>query len=157
MVARANIFRAVFPSSTKATALTPSATPQLGSAPFGGGSSFAYPDPEHLDVEDRATERIRWERAWHSATAFLSLRHAPVYTRDSVQDDESIRRQYFKSCSLEVSSSLRYLVSERARGGRLLASSQENDLVDWYSQEVGQHYIQYQLPQLHEVRSACTI
>ena len=154
MVAREHIFNAVFPSSTKDSTVTPSATPQLGSAPFGGGSSFAYPDPEHLEVEDRATERIRWERAWHSATAFLSLRHASIPTVDDVQDDETLRRQYFKPCSSEVSSSIRYLVSERARGGRLLAGRQEEGLVDWYSQEVGRNYIQYQLPQIHKVTSA---
>ena len=156
MAARAHIFNVVFPSSAKDSALTPSATPQLGSAPFGGGSSFAYPDPEHLDVEDRATERIRWERAWHSATAFLSLRHVPVSTLDDVQDEESLGRQYFKACSLEVSSSIRYLVSERARGGRLLAGRQEDNLVDWYNQEVGRHYIQHQLPQIHKVRLVIT-
>ena len=150
MVTRKGVFSAVFPSATKATIPTPSATPLLGSAPF-GGASFAFSDPSPLDGGDRASERIIWERAWHSATSFLSLQDATIRTQDGEDDLGSLQKRWIKPCSAEVASSITYVVSEQSEGRRLRASSWEDNLIDWYTQEVGRHYFQYQLPQVLKV------
>ncbi|MCJ1248476.1 hypothetical protein MMC30_005694 [Trapelia coarctata] len=152
MATRRAVLRAVFPSSTKATIPTPSATPLLGSAPF-GGASFVFSDPSPLDGGDRASERIRWERAWHSATSFLSLRDAAIHPVNGEDDFESLQKRWIKTCSAEVSSSIAYVVSERSEGRQLRASNREDNLIDWYTQELGRHYIQYQLPQALKILS----
>jgi len=150
MVTRRAVFSAVFPSSTKATIPTPSTTPLLGSAPF-AGASFGFSDPSPLDGGDRASKRIRWERAWHTATSFFSLRDAAINAVNGDYELESLQKRWIKPCSAEVSSSIAYIVSERSEGRQLRASNREDNLIDWYTQEVGRHYVQYQLPQVLKV------
>lgn len=150
MVTRRAVFSAVFPSSTKATIPTPAATPLLGSDPF-GGASFGFSNPSLLDAGDRASERIRWERAWHSATSFLSLRDVAIHSVNGADDFESLQKEWIRSCSAEVSSSITYVVSEQSEGRQLRSSNREDNLIDWYTQEVGRHYIRYQLPQVLKV------
>lgn len=150
MATRRAVFSAVFPSSTKATAPTPSATPLLGSAPF-GGASFTFSELSPFDGGDHASERIRWERAWHSATSLLSLRDAAIHSVNEADELESLQKGWIKPCSAEVSSSMAYVVSELSEGRLLRARNREDNLIDWYTQEVGRHYVQYQLPQLLKV------
>ena len=64
---------------------------------------------------------------------------------------ESLQKGWTKPCSAEVSSSMAYVVSELSEGRSLRARNREDNLIDWYTQEVGRHYVQYQLPQLLKV------
>ncbi|MCJ1474207.1 hypothetical protein MMC13_002865 [Lambiella insularis] len=146
MASRKRVFNAVFPSYSQASAPTPTSTPQLGSAPFGGASSFSLPDLS--PARDVAAERIKWERCWHNATSFLSLPSLPIPIAAVLQNQNSLRGQWINSCPLEVSSSILYLVSEKSEGYRLRANNQHDDLLNWYLQEVGQHYVKFERPQL---------
>jgi hypothetical protein len=145
MVTRRDVFSAVFPSAAKATVPTPSSTPQLSSAPF-GETSFVFPNVTIPDGGDRTARRIKWERAWHSATSFLGLRNALISPPDEEGDEDAVKRQWIKSCSAEVSAAVSYLNSERVDG------HPEDNLIDWYMHEVGRHYTRFQLPFLLKVR-----
>ena len=147
---RKRIFQAVFPPPSQKSLPTPSATPVLGSGSFGG--SFENFQSPQRSVEDSASETLHWERAWHNATAFLSLQDAPITLKEASQGDDAFKKKWIKSCNQETSDSISYLVSENSIGRRLRAANQEDDLVRWYSQEVGRHYVDHQLPVLHRVR-----
>ena len=154
MASRKRVFRAIFPSPSQASIPTPSSTPQLGSAAF-AGSSFSLPDVS--STQDVATERIRWERSWHSATAFLSLPHLPIPVAHIIQNrTSSLSGEWLKVLTPEVSLSISYLVSEQSEGHRLRKSKKEDDLLEWYAQEVGRHYTRFQLPPLLKVSSLLT-
>ncbi|MCJ1430711.1 hypothetical protein MMC27_000061 [Xylographa pallens] len=149
MASRKRVYRAVFPSPSQASIPTPSSTPQLGSAAF-AGSSFSLPDVN--PSQDVATQRIRWERSWHSATAFLSLPHLPIPVSNIIQNrTSSLSGEWIKVLTPEVSLSISYLVSEQSEGQRLRKSKKEDDLLEWYAQEVGRHYTRFQLPPLLEI------
>ncbi|MCJ1381604.1 hypothetical protein MMC17_004715 [Xylographa soralifera] len=149
MASRKRVFHAVFPSPSQASVPTPSSTPQLGSAAF-AGSSFSLPDVNL--TQDVATERIRWERSWHSATAFLSLPHVPIPVANIIQNKtSSLSGEWIKALTPEVSSSISYLVSEQSEGHRLRRDKKEDDLLEWYAQEVERHYSRFQLPSLLKI------
>jgi anaphase-promoting complex subunit 2 len=149
MPARKRIFQAVFPAAAQATLPTPQATPVLGPGSF-GGSSFTEASP--TEQGDPAAEKIKWERAWHTATFFLKLPDAPITLAAASRDEASLRAKWLRPCRPETSAAITYLVSEQSRGRRLRTGRKEDDLLDWYAQEVGRHYIEYQLPLLLHVR-----
>ena len=154
MASRKRVFRAVFPSPSQASIPTPLSTPQLGSAAF-AGSSFSLPDIS--PAQDVATEKIRWERAWHSATAFLSLPQLPIPVANIIRNrTSSLSGEWIKALTPEVSLSISYLVSEQSEGHRLCKNKKEDDLLEWYAQEVGRHYTHFQLPLLLKVNSLST-
>lgn len=147
--ARRRVFQSVFPPFSQSTVPTPSATPQLGSSQFGGFSSFSdFEGP--LDDEDNVAEKIKWERAWHSATAFLTLPPVSVSVENDFEAESRIR-QSRKKFPPELSWSLAYLVSEQSPGRLRRSDNREDNLFDWYAQEVERNYIRYQLPQLLQV------
>ncbi|MCJ1281850.1 hypothetical protein MMC26_001173 [Xylographa opegraphella] len=146
MASRKRVFRAVFPSPSEASIPTPSSTPQLGSATF-AGSSLSLPDVN--PAQDVASEKIRWERSWHSATAFLSLPHHPIPVGNIIRNrTSSLGGEWLKALTPDVSFSISYLVSEQSEGHRLRRNKKEDDLLEWYAQEVGRHYTRFQLPLL---------
>ncbi|MCJ1395155.1 hypothetical protein MMC18_008036 [Xylographa bjoerkii] len=149
MASRKRVFSAVFPSSSQTSIPTPSSTPQLGSGAF-AGSSFGVPDVN--PAQDVATERIRWERSWHNATTFLSLPHVPIPVANIIQNrTSSLSGEWIKVLTPEVSLSISYLVSEQSEGHRLRKNNKQDDLLEWYAQEVGRHYTRFQLPQLLKI------
>ena len=150
--ARRHIFQSVFPVAKQdASGPTPAATPQLGSAPFqssGFTSSAEFGSPQ--ETEDPAAEKLKWERAWHNATAFLALQRIPIR---GVSDDEAAEAisNGSKYCPQHVASSIEYLVSESSLGRRLRERNREDNILTWYLREVLRHYVQFQLPQLLDV------
>ena len=113
--------------------------------------------PDATPTQDVATERIRWERSWHSATAFLSLPYVPIPVMNIVQNRiSSLSGEWIKVLTPEVSLSISYLVSGQSEGRHLRMSNKQDDLLEWYAQEVGRHYAYFQLPQLLKVSSFST-
>ena len=144
------MFNAVFPTLTNTSILTPSVTPLLGSSEFAFIPGFNDAEPA-FDYEDSAAEQIRWDRAWHTATAFLSLPNEPITTAHADQNGRALKTKWIKQFSPEVRRATLYLISEQSQGHRLRAGKIEDDLFAWYSQEVGRHYIGWQSLQLTEV------
>lgn len=146
MALRKRIFEAVFPSATQAASPTPTATPLLGTGSFEG--SFRIASPASPDIKDTATETIKWERAWHTATAFLSL---PV--SEPLLDHHGITpSKWMINCPQEVHNSIAYLISEQSLGWTTITGRRQEELLDWYCYEVGRHYTNLVLPGLLQVR-----
>jgi anaphase-promoting complex subunit 2 len=135
MAARKRIFEAVFPSPSQKSLPTPQATPLIGTGSF-VSSSFGEGDYQ----EDDTLESIKWERAWHNATEFLSLPNNPLTLEEAAQHDEVIRQRWVKQHTDAASKAIEYLLSHKTRG-----SKPDEDLLSWYTQEVCRHYLEYQL------------
>lgn len=144
------IFAAVFPPSADVVTPTPTATPVLGSTAF--GESFGDPSLADAGYESAAAEQIRWDRAWHTATAYLSLANEPITTADVSQDGASLRAKWIKPFTSEVSNAVSYLLSEDSPGRVLRKDSGRDDLLQWYYEEVSsRHFVIHVLPGLIEV------
>lgn len=144
------IFAAVFPPSADVVIPTPTATPVLGSSAF--GESFGGPSTSEVGSESAAAEQIQWDRAWHTATAFLSLPNEPITAAHANQDEAALKAQWTKPFTADTSYAVTYLLSEDSRGRQLRKWSTRDNLLQWYYEEVGgRHYLDYVLPGLVKV------
>lgn len=138
---QSRIFAAVFAPSTVASIPTPAATPDLGSAEF-----------EIPGIESGAPEQIQWDRAWHTATTFLSLPKEPTPTILDEEGVELLNGKWYKQCNAETIRAIRYLVARDSPGYRLRRYQKQDDLLQWYFEEVGQrHFMTYVRPTVLEV------
>lgn len=157
MTAYERIFASVFPPSADVVLPTPAATPVLGST--GLGESFGGPVAPAPEPEDSAEEQIRWDRAWHTATAYLSLPNEILTIAHAQQSEESIKAQWLKPFTAETASAVSYLVSNQSGGYKLRKGVIKDNLLQWYYEEVcSRHYIDYVRPTLTKVNlsfSAC--
>ena len=154
---RRAVFASVFPvPAAVTTAPTPVATPDpsfvLPGQAFGGpvaahGASFGGLPSE----PDGADEQIRLDRAWHTATSFLTLPRAALTAgRENVQDD-GIYSKWFDPCPPDVGDAIARILSSRdtTRGS---TTPDDRDLVEWYTNEVRRHFLEFVRPQVQEVR-----
>ncbi|KAI4284687.1 MAG: hypothetical protein L6R35_004839, partial [Caloplaca aegaea] len=144
MTAYDRIFAAVFPPPSESSLPTPKATPLLGAGGFEDSADA------HIiidwDPQDSATEQIQWERAWHTATTFLSLPNEELPPAHGESNRNRLHGKWWKPCTPEVSSAIKYLVSPDARGFQLRRNQQDFDLMHWYFEEVGlRHYVHFAL------------
>lgn len=142
------IFASVFPAPSDVDFPTPANTPALGSSAF--GEPFGLPSSSQPDAESGAAEQIKWDRAWHTATAFLVLPYEPIQTD---QDEETLRSKWIKPCPELIQRALQYVVSRDSRGRQL--RKDKDDLLRWYFEDVVLgHYVEYMLPGLVKVHQA---
>lgn len=147
-----SVFSAVFPPASDVSIPTPSVTPVLGSSGF--GESFGPPLSPEVTPVTGVTEQIKWDRAWHTATTFLSLPHEQITAVDAGQTKEIPRGKWFKPYTREVSRAVEYVVSEDSYGRQLRKQLGKEDLLRWYFEEMGvQHYIECVRPGLIQVFS----
>ncbi|KAL8825959.1 MAG: hypothetical protein Q9191_004088 [Dirinaria sp. TL-2023a] len=128
------IFSAVFPPSADVVIPTPTATPVLGSTGF--SESFGGPAGPDTGTESVAAEQIKWDRAWHAATAFLSVANEPITAAHASQDERSLRAKWIKPFNAETEDAVFYLLSEDSRGRQLRKYSTRDDLLEWYYEEL---------------------
>lgn len=154
MTAYERVFASVFPPAADVVQPTPQATPVLGSSAF--GESFGSPQllqgAGNLD-EGIAAEQVRWDRAWSTATTFLSIAKKQIITNAyDDPDEERLRRDWLKLCTSEVASAFSYLLSEDSIGWQSRRFSSQNDLLRWYTEEVCiKHFLQHVRPGLNDV------
>ncbi|KAL8700922.1 MAG: hypothetical protein Q9201_005191 [Fulgogasparrea decipioides] len=145
MTAYDRVFAAVFPPPSEHSLPTPAATPQLGSAGFEGSPEAQL--AVDWSTQDSATEQVRWERAWHTATTFLSL---PSEELPSSQD--RLPGKWWKKYTPDIENSIRYLVSPGSQGVRLRRHQKQHDLLQWYFEEVGlRHFVHHVRPLILKV------
>ena len=143
------IFASVFPPPSEVEIPTPTATPILGSSAFGEPFGSQHTNASQSGTETGAAEQIKWDRAWHTATTFLSLRDEPIYTE---QDEETLKSRWIKPADPETQRALVYLLSESSRGRQIRRESDTDDLLRWYFEEVVlEHYVKHVLPGLIQV------
>ena len=155
--AKRRVFDAVFPSSAYVTTATPAATPVIGT---GGafGSSFASTQEDQSLPLNPAAETIKWERAWHVVTDFLSLPRESLLSHRTASNTLSLSAQvskpsssspWFKQYTVEVSSAIRYT---SFHGPPIsLPNAQRQNAFEWYLNEAERHFCDYELPKLEEV------
>ena len=150
MTAYERVFTAVFPPPADVTIPTPAATPVLGST--ASGESFGDLNTQPSRPQNSAEEQIRWDRAWHTATSFLSLPSEVITITEAKQSEEALKAKWFKPYTLEVANALSYLVSRDSPGVKLRQSLAKDNLLQWYYEEVGgRHYLNYVRPALIKV------
>ena len=143
------IFASVFPPPSEVDVPTPTATPLLGSSAFGEPFGSQHTNASQSGTETGAAEQIKWDRAWHTATTFLSLRDEPIHTD---QDEETLNSRWIKPTEPEIQRALAYLLSESSRGWQIRRGSNTDDLLRWYFEEVVlEHYVKHVLPSLTQV------
>ena len=147
MASQEAIFAAVFPPSADVIVPTPTATPVLGSTDC--GESFGGPVIPDVGAESGAAEQIRWDRAWHTATTYLSLPNEPI---TATQDEGTLKAKWIKAFDVETANATCYLLSGDSRGRQLRQNSTKDNLLQWYYEEVGsRHYVDHMLPGLTKV------
>ena len=143
------IFASVFPPPSEVDTPTPTATPILGSSGFGEPFGSQHINASQPGSETGAAEQIKWDRAWHTATTFLSLRDEPIHAQ---QDEEALKGRWIKPAELQTQKALAYLLSDDSRGRQIRRDSNTDDLLQWYFEEVVlEHYVKHVLPSLIEV------
>ena len=141
------VFASVFPPPSEVDVPTPAATPVLGSSGF--GESFGSQYLSQSPVENSAAEQIKWDRAWHTATSYLTLPSEPI---NADQDEKTLKDKWIKSVSPETQRALAYILSEDSRARQIRKTSDSDDLLRWYFEDVVlEHYMQYALPGLIKV------
>ena len=145
------IFAAVFPPASDADLPTPAATPVLGSSGF--GESFGnISSPQNTAPVTGAAEQIKWDRAWHTATTYLSLPDEPITVAHARQNEDALRGKWIKTCSADIIKAITYIVSDTSYGRQLRKGVRNHDLLLWYFKEVGtRHYLAYVMPDLLKV------
>lgn len=144
------IFAAVFPPASDADLPTPAATPVLGSSGF--GESFGNVSSPNTAPVTGAAEQIKWDRAWHTATTYLSLPNDPITVAQARQDEDTLRGKWIKPCPPDVVKAITYIVSDSSYGRQLRKGLRNHDLLLWYFKEVGtRHYLACVMPGLLKV------
>lgn len=144
------IFAAVFPHASDADLPTPAATPVLGSSGF--GESFGNISSQSAAPVTGAAEQIKWDRAWHTATTYLTLPDDPITVAHTRQEEDTLRGKWIKTCSPDVTKAITYIVSDSSYGRQLRKNLRNHDLLIWYYKEVGsRHYLEYVMPGLLKV------
>ena len=150
MTAYERVFAAVFPPSADVVVPTPTATPVLGST--GLGESFGGPVAPVSKAESSAEEQIRWDRAWHTATAYLSLPNEILTIAHAQQSEEAIKARWLKPFTAETANAVSYIVSNQSHGYKLRKGAIKDNLLQWYYEEVGsRHYLDFVRPTLMKV------
>ncbi|KAM0803621.1 hypothetical protein BDR22DRAFT_801479 [Usnea florida] len=143
------IFASVFPPPSEVDVPTPTATPVLGTSGFGEPFGSQLTDGSQSGPQTGAAEQIRWDRAWHTATTFLSLRDEPI---DMEQNEETLKGIWIKPAYSDTQKAITYLLSESSHGRQIRREADTDDLLRWYFEEVVlEHYVKHVLPGLIQI------
>lgn len=152
MAGHKRVFDSVFPSS-RLTDLnpTPAATPVLGQTDFGqsfGGPPVSSISPSSIEASEVYPEQVVWDRAWHSATSFLTLPRRDFVLQKQQRDLDAFAAHYNKPTKNAVDA-IRYVISN----GPAEQGTERKSLVVWYRDHVRGHFLAYSKKPLLRVRS----
>lgn len=151
-IGRKRVFDSVFPPAPLSDiSPTPVATPLLGFSgvgeSFGGHHDSRNPYQPSSSDSENVPEQVTWDRAWHNATAFLSLpdesfRPGQDIGNDDELDEERLLKQWTREPpSREILESVFYVEDPSSRGKVLRAGSKGQDLKEWYINETRRHFL----------------
>lgn len=150
---RQRVFSSVFPTaSSLSTCPTPLATPNLSYvSPV---QSFDGLPVQQLSLESvrpttSADERIAWNRAWHAATSLLSL---PAERVGLHRHEKGLMTGGVRDPTPTESSAIEYVLSQSCSMDGSAATAEEQDLLQWHTNEVRRHFLAYTKPELQSVR-----
>ncbi|KAH0558722.1 hypothetical protein GP486_004631 [Trichoglossum hirsutum] len=149
MQSRKRIFSSVFPDSSSVyTIPTPVATPVASFITPGqsfGGAQTESQTSTQSPTSSFVAEHIRWNRAWHTATGFLSLPDEPITFRTIDQSPTLLRATWKRQPQPETLEAIKYLLFNSKQNSSDGMSSGD-DLVDWYTYEVRRHFLTFVRP-----------
>jgi anaphase-promoting complex subunit 2 len=153
-VGRKRVFDSVFPSSRlKDLAPTPSATPVLGQTEFGqsfGGPLSSPFSQSSIEASEGYPEQIVWDRAWHSATSFLTL-PGRDFVGQTLQRDLDAFTAHYNKPPKDVTESIRYVASKQYADRAQEQNRKHESIVEWYTDHVRGHFLAYSKPSLLRV------
>ncbi|PGH01707.1 hypothetical protein AJ80_08974 [Polytolypa hystricis UAMH7299] len=145
---RKRVFDSVFPPAPLSSiSPTPVTSPVLGFSNV--GESFSSPvqrPPSPLDSTP-TPEPVIWDRAWHNATAYLSVPDIEFDLRVNVleissNDEENILQRWRKGPPAQsVLESIHYVGSDASEGKARRPGLKEYDLKEWYMDETRRHFL----------------
>ncbi|KAI9834999.1 MAG: hypothetical protein M1819_002722 [Sarea resinae] len=144
---RKRIFSSVFHTEPlTSTTPTPIATPQQAfttpGQSFGGPQLGRQSYNENSSGSGIAAQQLRWDRAWHTATTFLSPPDEQLILTQAQLENPRLRVKWIKSPSPEDTEAFRYLCRQDH------SSSSLSDLLGWYTNKIRKHFLAYVLPGL---------
>ncbi|KAK2807290.1 hypothetical protein FQN50_005444 [Emmonsiellopsis sp. PD_5] len=147
-VGRKRVFDSIFPPAPLSNiSPTPISSPVQSFSGVGEPSGSTQQSPHRAWDQEIVPEQVTWDRAWHTATAFLSIpngrfRINGVNDNDDARDDETLLRRWAKNPpSQAVSESLFYVGADTSPGRQLRDGLKENDLKEWYMSETRRHFL----------------
>jgi anaphase-promoting complex subunit 2 len=153
MQSRKRIFSSVFPDAFSYTIPTPVATPVASFiAPgqsFGAQTELAT--STQSPTSSFVAEHIRWNRAWHTATSFLSLPGEPITFQTLNLGPTILQATWSKQPLPDAHEAIKYLLFTSKQSSSD-DSPNGDDLVGWYINEVRMHFLAFVRPGIHLVR-----
>ena len=151
-VSTSQIFLSVFPAPSDFGDPTPSNTPLLPSSSTFEDLKSSKPKAKKFaePTSGSAAEQIKWDRAWHHATSFLSLQKEPIQASEG---EERTTEKWCKHADTETRKAFEYLLDDNSKGRRMRAVRNPDlkgeNLLRWYfeTQVVG-HFLLYMKPLL---------
>ncbi|KAI5306860.1 hypothetical protein KEM56_006720 [Ascosphaera pollenicola] len=104
------------------------------------------PDAHHRQrtykPPDTETATEGWDRAWHTATAFLTFPDKELRLKEDQGEPSKVSRRWLKRPpSQAVLDSIKYIRSNSPHGRRLATLADGNDLQLWFFNEVRRHFL----------------
>ncbi|PGH18973.1 hypothetical protein AJ79_00006 [Helicocarpus griseus UAMH5409] len=147
-IGRKRVFDSVFPPAPLSSiSPTPVSSPVQSFARAAESFGQQPQKPPRPHEPETVPEQVTWDRAWHTATAFLSIpnegfRHNGDGDNDETRDEETLLRRWARTPpSQVVSDSLFYVGADSSSGKALRRGSKEDDLKEWYMSEMRRHFL----------------
>ncbi|KAF3480368.1 anaphase-promoting complex subunit 2 [Arthroderma uncinatum] len=146
------VFDSVFPPSLlSGISPTPDVTPVLGftppGEPFGGIQTSIKANKPAPSSEEPVPEQVTWDRAWHTATAFLTIPdkgfnvNSDGNSDDKIGDRTLLKRWARDPPSTAIRDSLFYVGADASGGKGSRKGMKECDLKLWYMSETRRHFL----------------
>ncbi|EQL38048.1 anaphase-promoting complex subunit 2 [Blastomyces dermatitidis ATCC 26199] len=148
-ISRKRVFDSVFPPAPLSNiSPTPVSSPVQGFTRPGETFDIGYKQGARRSSEpEYVPEQVTWDRAWHTATSFLSIpdegfRNNGAGDDDETRDEETLLRRWAKGPPSQlVSDSLFYVGADSSPGRALRQASEEEDVKEWYLTEMRRHFL----------------
>ncbi|OAX82748.1 hypothetical protein ACJ72_02902 [Emergomyces africanus] len=149
-ISRKRVFDSVFPPAPLSSiSPTPVSSPAHSFTGAGEsvGSGHNQPSAPRPSEPENVPEQVTWDRAWHTATTFLSIpnegfRNNGNGDNDETCDAETLLRRWAKGPPPQVvSDSLYYVGADSSPGKALRQGSKESDVKKWYMSEMRRHFL----------------
>ncbi|OJD22289.1 hypothetical protein ACJ73_06366 [Blastomyces percursus] len=149
-ISRKRVFDSVFPPAPLSNiSPTPVSSPVQSFTRPGEtfDSGYSQQGAHRSSEPEYVPEQVTWDRAWHTATSFLSIpdegfRNSGDGDDDETRDEETLLRRWAKGPPPQlVSDSLFYVGADSSPGRALRQASKEDDVKEWYLTEMRRHFL----------------
>ncbi|OJD16480.1 hypothetical protein AJ78_03335 [Emergomyces pasteurianus Ep9510] len=149
-ISRKRVFDSVFPPAPLSSiSPTPVSSPTQSFTKAGEsfGTGHSQESPPRPSEPGNVPEQVTWDRAWHTATTFLSIPNEGFRINGDGDNgekcgEETLLRRWAKDPPAQiVSDSLFYVGADSSPGKVLRQGSKEDDVKEWYLSEMRRHFL----------------